>query len=109
MSSLSITYRKISDLHPRANNPRTHSRKQIAQIASSIQRFGFTNPVLIDEQDAIVAGHGRVEGADRLMITLLCVAAARHELEAGQGDESDLIQASPISAGRHPVCRLAVL
>ena len=69
MSSLSITYRKISDLHPRANNPRTHSRKQIAQIASSIQRFGFTNPVLIDEQDAIVAGHGRVEAAKLLAMS----------------------------------------
>ena len=60
---LSIEYRSISQLSPRANNPRTHSKKQINQIAAAIRRFGFTNPVLVDDANGIVAGHGRVEAA----------------------------------------------
>src|SRR5882757_3840154 len=60
---LSIEYRSISQLSPRANNPRTHSKKQINQIANAIRRFGFTNPVLVDDANGIVAGHGRVQGA----------------------------------------------
>jgi DNA modification methylase len=63
MAKLEITYRALGDLRPRATNPRTHSAKQLAQIAASIRRFGFTNPVLIDEDDGIIAGHGRVEAA----------------------------------------------
>jgi hypothetical protein len=50
-------------LRPYAKNPRTHSKKQIRQIADSIRRFGFTNPVLISDDDEIIAGHGRVEAA----------------------------------------------
>lgn len=52
-------------------NARTHSRKQIRQIAESIRRFGFTNPVLIDSENRILAGHGRVEGARELGITMI--------------------------------------
>lgn len=63
---LKITYRKTGDLVPYAGNARTHSEKQIAQIAASIRQFGFTNPVLIDEEDGIVAGHGRVAAARQL-------------------------------------------
>jgi len=44
MAKLNIVYRKVADLTPRTNNPRTHSAKQIDQIAGSMQRFGFTNP-----------------------------------------------------------------
>jgi hypothetical protein len=54
------------DLRPWANNARTHSKKQIKQIADSISRFGFTNPVLIDRERSILAGHGRVEAAKLL-------------------------------------------
>jgi ParB-like chromosome segregation protein Spo0J len=53
----------IARLRPYPGNARTHSRKQIRQIADSIQRFGFTNPVLISDDDEIIAGHGRVEAA----------------------------------------------
>jgi DNA modification methylase len=53
----------VGQLIPYKGNARTHSRKQIRQIADSIKRFGFNNPVLIDEADGIVAGHGRVEAA----------------------------------------------
>ncbi|MDA8248911.1 MAG: site-specific DNA-methyltransferase [Rhodospirillales bacterium] len=55
--------RPIDSLHPAKRNPRTHSRKQIRQIADSIERFGFTNPILVDDDDRILAGHGRVAAA----------------------------------------------
>jgi 16S rRNA G966 N2-methylase RsmD len=66
MAELSIIYRKVTDLAPRPTNPRTHSAKQLQQIADSIRHFGFTNPVLIDEAGGIIAGHGRVEAAKML-------------------------------------------
>ena len=53
----------MSQLTPYKNNARTHSEKQTRQIAESIKRFGFTNPVLIDDTGQIIAGHGRVEAA----------------------------------------------
>jgi ParB-like chromosome segregation protein Spo0J len=56
----------IARLRPYRGNARTHSKKQIRQIADSIQRFGFTNPVLISDEDEIIAGHGRVEAAKLL-------------------------------------------
>ncbi|MGV6872572.1 site-specific DNA-methyltransferase [Pseudochelatococcus sp. B33] len=56
----------IRNLTPYPRNARTHSKKQIRQIADSIKKFGFTNPVLIDEHDHILAGHGRVEAAKLL-------------------------------------------
>lgn len=59
----------ISDLIPYVNNSRTHSEEQVNQIASSIKEFGFTNPVLIDEQGGLIAGHGRVIAAKKLGIT----------------------------------------
>lgn len=58
-----IVERPIVQLRPYLANARTHSRKQIRQIAASIERFGFTNPVLISDDGEIVAGHGRVEAA----------------------------------------------
>ena len=68
MGNLSIIYRKISDLKPYSRNARTHSRKQVRQIGAAIQEFGFTNPVLIDENDQIIAGHGRVQAAKLLAL-----------------------------------------
>jgi len=65
---LEIRDRKISALKPYAGNPRTHSPKQIRQIADSLKKFGWTNPVLIDDADGIVAGHGRIEAAKLLGI-----------------------------------------
>ena len=63
-----------SALRPYARNARTHSPKQIAQIAASIREFGFNNPVLIDRQAGIIAGHGRVEAARKLGLdTVPCV------------------------------------
>ena len=56
----------VSSLMPHSGNARTHSRKQVREIAESIERFGFTVPVLVDDQNQIIAGHGRVEAAKRL-------------------------------------------
>jgi ParB-like chromosome segregation protein Spo0J len=55
-----------ADLIPYARNTRTHSPEQVAQIAGSIREFGFTNPVLIDADNGIIAGHGRVMAAQKL-------------------------------------------
>ena len=61
-----IVRRRCAALIPYARNARTHSDQQVAQIADSIREFGFTNPVLIDEEDGIIAGHGRVLAAHLL-------------------------------------------
>jgi DNA modification methylase len=66
LPNLNIQYRAIAELRPRTSNARTHSDKQINQIAASIRRFGFVTAILIDSDDGIVAGHGRVEAAKRL-------------------------------------------
>ena len=66
MSRPNVEMFAIADLRPWSKNARTHSRKQIRQIANSIKRFGFTNPVLIDNDNAILAGHGRVAAAELL-------------------------------------------
>jgi ParB-like chromosome segregation protein Spo0J len=60
---------KTEDLVPYARNSRTHSDEQVAQIAASIKEFGFTNPVLVDDKNGIIAGHGRVTAAYKLGIT----------------------------------------
>jgi ParB-like chromosome segregation protein Spo0J len=57
---------QTTTLIPYARNTRTHSEAQVAQIAGSIREFGFTNPVLIDGQNGIIAGHGRVMAAQKL-------------------------------------------
>lgn len=66
LSSDKIEWIKVVDLAGWAKNPRTHSLKQIRQIASSMERFGFITPVLVDEKNVILAGHGRVEAAKLL-------------------------------------------
>ncbi len=63
---LTVIYKPIGYLIPYARNSRTHSEAQVAQIAASIKEFGFTNPVLIDEEGGIIAGHGRVLAARKL-------------------------------------------
>lgn len=63
-------YKKLQSekLIPYARNSRTHSPEQVAQIAASIKEFGFTNPILIDEENGIIAGHGRLLAAQKLGI-----------------------------------------
>jgi len=64
-----IEVRPISELNPNPRNARTHGDQQIGQIAASIAEFGFTVPVLVDENNTILAGHGRVEAAKLLGMT----------------------------------------
>ena len=74
---MKIEQMKLDALIPYARNARTHSEEQVAQIAGSIREFGFTNPVLIDGQDGIIAGHGRVLGARKLgMSDVPCIRLA---------------------------------
>ena len=71
---MNFEYRPTVSLRPYSANARTHSPKQIRQIARSIERFGFNNPVLIDDDDLIIAGHGRLEAAKQLNLkTVPCV------------------------------------
>ncbi|EEP89016.1 hypothetical protein ykris0001_46880, partial [Yersinia kristensenii ATCC 33638] len=65
---IEITYRDKKALKAYAQNVIKHPEKQVEQIADSIKTFGWTNPVLIDENDEIIAGHGRLLAADKLGI-----------------------------------------
>lgn len=76
--SATVVLRPIGDLRPYAGNARTHSKKQIRQIASSIERFGFTNPVLVSDEGEIIAGHGRVMAAQLLGMTEVPTLALSH-------------------------------
>lgn len=73
-----IVMRRISSLKPYAGNARCHSKKQIRQIANSIQRFGFTNPVLVSDDDEIIAGHGRVMAAKELGLVMVPTLKLSH-------------------------------
>jgi ParB-like chromosome segregation protein Spo0J len=63
---MKLTDKSTKDLIPYIGNSRTHSDEQITQVASSIKEFGFTNPILIDESNGIIAGHGRLMAAKKL-------------------------------------------
>ena len=63
---MQIEQLKVGDLIPYVNNSRTHSDEQVMQVASSIKEFGFTNPILIDDDGGIIAGHGRLMAAKKL-------------------------------------------
>ena len=65
---LKINYRETGELIPYINNSRTHSEHQVQQVASSIKEFGFTNPILLDENKGIIAGHGRLAAAQLLKL-----------------------------------------
>jgi ParB-like chromosome segregation protein Spo0J len=75
--NLAIEYRPIDNLIPYARNARTHSEQHVAQIAASIKEFGWTNPVLVDGANGLIAGHGRVLAARELGMTEVpCVELA---------------------------------
>ncbi len=82
MTHPSLEYVPVGTLRPYARNARTHSRKQIQQIAKSIERFGFTNPVLISDSGEIIAGHGRVEAAKLLKMERVPTLRLSHLSEA---------------------------
>ena len=81
-SPLPIDYRPIASLIPYARNARTHSEAQVALIAGSIREFGFTNPVLVDGENGIIAGHGRVLAARKLGLASVPVIELGHLSEA---------------------------
>jgi len=68
MTAMKIIQKAVDGLIPFANNARTHSDEQVAQIAASIKEFGFTNPVLLDGDNGVIAGHGRLLAARKLSI-----------------------------------------
>ena len=80
--TLAIDYRPIGDLIPYARNARTHSEAQVALIADSIREYGFTNPVLVDGENGIIAGHGRVMAARKLGLPQVPVIELAHLTEA---------------------------
>jgi len=77
-----VEKRKVKDLVPYANNARTHSKEQIDQIVRSIEEWGWTVPVLVDEDGGLIAGHGRILAAKRLKIDEVPVVVARGWSEA---------------------------
>ena len=74
--------RSIAELIPFARNSRTHSDEQVAQIAASIREFGWTNPILIDGANGIIAGHGRLAAARKLGIAEVPVVVLDHLTDA---------------------------
>ena len=81
-SPASVEYLPTGELIPYPRNARTHSKKQIKAIARSIERFGFTNPVLATSANEILAGHGRVEAAKLLGMSTVPVLRIDHLSEA---------------------------
>jgi DNA modification methylase len=78
LNRLNIEYRKINALIPYARNPRTHSDEQVAKIAASIVEYGWTNPVLVDGDNGIIAGHGRLSAARKLGLEEVPVIELAH-------------------------------
>jgi len=72
----------LADLIPYANNARTHSPAQVSKIAASIKEFGFTNPILIDANNGIIAGHGRVLAAQKIKLAMVPVIELGHLTDA---------------------------
>ncbi len=83
MENLNIEYRPVDSLVPYVNNARTHSDEQVAQIAASIREFGWTNPILVDGERGLIAGHGRLKAARVLGLTQVPVIELSH-LSAAQ-------------------------
>ena len=75
---LAINYRPLQALIPYARNARTHSPQQVAQIAASIREFGWTNPILVDGESGVIAGHGRLLAARQLGLTEVPVIELAH-------------------------------
>lgn len=77
-----VQQRKIEALIPYVNNSRTHSDEQVAQIAASVREFGWTNPILVDGQNGIIAGHGRLAAARKLGLAEVPVIVLDHLSDA---------------------------
>lgn len=84
MNDLAIEYESVEALIPYVANSRTHSDAQVAQIAASIKEFGWTNPILIDGENTIIAGHGRLLAARKLKMDDVPVIRLDHLSKAQQ-------------------------
>ena len=82
LNSIKIDYVKIGELREYSSNPKIHEEKQIQQIAKSIERFGFNNPILVDERSEVIAGHGRLLAARLLKLEAVPVVRLIHLSEA---------------------------
>jgi DNA modification methylase len=82
LDDMEVVVRPLSSLKSNPRNARTHSRRQLRQIADSIEAFGFNNPILVDESHFILAGHGRVEAAKLLGLTDVPTVCLAHMTEA---------------------------
>jgi hypothetical protein len=78
---LQIEQIQLATLIPYINNSRTHSDEQVAQIAASIKEFGFNNPILVDKDSGIIAGHGRLQAARKLGLTEVPCVRLEHLTE----------------------------
>src|SRR5215213_8664555 len=76
--NLAVEHRALDQLIPYARNARTHSPAQVEQIAASIQAFGWTNPILVDGENGIIAGHGRLAAARKLGLATVPVIELAH-------------------------------
>ena len=75
---LNVEYRPVEALIPYARNPRTHNDAQVAKIAASIVEYGWTNPILIDGENGILCGHGRLAAARKLALAEVPVIELEH-------------------------------
>ncbi len=80
--ALQIQHLPIQQVRPNPDNPRTHPSKQIRKLARAIEDFGFLIPVLIDDQDTVLAGHARIEAAKQLVLPSVPCIRASHLTEA---------------------------
>lgn len=78
MAEIKVTYVDLNSLKTYQNNPKDHPQKQVHQIADSIKKFGFNNPILIDENNEIIAGHGRYMAAQQLQMETVPVIRLTH-------------------------------
>ena len=82
LGATKIEWRSVDKLIPYAKNDRTHSDEQVAQIAGSIKEFGFNNPVLVDKDNSVIAGHGRLMAARKLGMDKVPVVELEHLTES---------------------------
>ena len=80
--NLEINYRPLGELTPYIGNARTHSDEQVDQVAASIKEFGFTNPILLDGDNTIIAGHGRLLAAKKIGMNQVPTITLDHMTEA---------------------------
>jgi len=78
INGIEVTYRERTALKPHPSNPNTHNAKQVKRIARSIRDFGWTNPIVTDEHDKVMAGHGRLLAAAELNIDMVPTIRLAH-------------------------------